>query len=248
MFLRDYSRIVGAWLDTSEQAKKFIFLFQLLIGATAFLYNAYPAYSNKLKILFIALWLTTLLIFIILLIFSYGYEINMLVYRKDNGILYDKTLKIKNVALRRKTMQIILRSVMRENEDETRMVLLKTGEEVGRDFFRNFCEQRQTKTTPDLCEKELLKIIFKYDSSSGMGKFTLKTFDDRPTISANVEIKNPFTEINGSHEMCSFLIGYLKGVFSSCLSKEMEVDIEEPIVRVGEDTVSRFRVKEKVRG
>lgn len=165
-------------------------------------------------------------------IFAKRYGLNVLVYERKTGILLDRTLNTRNVALRVATLAEIFRGLTENTPDDTDSKLTRIGRNIGRDFARN-CLRTYTKEWSTSAEHLFKGISFllEYDSSSGLGDFNITVQSHHP-IMATVKIIHPFTHIDGSDQpdVCNrqndrFMCGYLEGIFAE-FGREVMCTIE----------------------
>ena len=157
----------------------------------------------------------------------HGYEsdvIRTLHYDDATGVLLNTTAKDsrnapRNVLLNNKTVQTILKSVLDAGED----VLEATGFGCGRDFG-GVVTGLHGPAHNDLLG--LLSEWFRYDSNAGFGKFVLMSEtvsghspEIRIVLHYNFLTSGDTFNKPGSN-LCAFMRGYIKGVFSS-LSDEV---------------------------
>jgi len=209
--LREKLHRFAAWLELNEKAKGANGLLQFVAAASATLYVIYPAYGNWFARAFIVSMVPVLLSSLMTLGFYRRSGLNVLHFDRETGFLYDEKTHFLNVALRRETMQrIIMYCEEHSTKDDVKML----GYSIGKNFINRYRE------TPDRAmsnEEQVLKKVFEYDSSSGMGRFeVLKDLRGGRKREIDIEIWNPFVEEEGE-ELSAFLQGYILGVCSEVL-------------------------------
>jgi hypothetical protein len=209
--LAQKGRQVAAWLEFSEKAKKLLALLQITAAGSASLYKIDPDHAKFYGYIFLASMVVILIWSLIGLIFYRRSGLNILRFERSTGLLFDEKTLIPNVALRRETMQTILKHC-ESNGGADKLYAL--GAAIGKNFIECYREKKLLAAGGSSDGDEVLKQVFEYDSSSGMGKFELIRFDRRGR-SREVEIAvwNPFVGWE-EEKLSPFLQGYLAGVCS----------------------------------
>jgi len=169
----------------------------------------------------------------------------------ETGTLYDAKAGFANVSLRVDTLNTIFAWVLRMQSElgpgGPERLLYEAGCDVGHDFAHELREylKGKGKSPRDVRDpSKLLKRVLEYDSSSGMGRFTLDNCSTRPTIDLRIDVLSTFT----GHTLgaCEFLKGYITGICKTVFNKDA-LTVEE-LCCVGRNTASdgicRFHVTE----
>jgi len=117
----------GAWLDVDYKAKQILFLLQVIAGGSAALYKIYPQYETAFAVAFCISTGLVVLWSLVVVFWGRRYGLNCLVYNRKTGVLYDKSMSIPNVALRRRTVQAILDAVVEGDEGGRAAILRSLG-------------------------------------------------------------------------------------------------------------------------
>lgn len=196
-------------IDSSEVTNWVLAIIQTGAGIAAFLWsndkNVYVYF-----IVFLLLQSLVLVYFILLILISSKYKSIKLRLRRNTGILFDKTANITNVALRKRTINIMLKGL----DDKARLYAI--GKEVGGSFYDDFEEKLLVKGDKNYKLSEKIDKWRDYDSSSGMGRFEIRC--DEGGYIDQINIFNPFTGDCGGKEndynLCRFLHGYIESFLS----------------------------------
>jgi hypothetical protein len=210
--LPGWMRHFSAWLELSEKARGLNALLQLVAAASATLYVIYPKYNDRFASIFIVSMTLSLAISLIVFLFYRRTGLNVLRFQRSTGILFDEKTGIPNVALRRETMQNIVKHC---EEHGSREKLEALGLVIGKNFIECYREKNLLGKTTSSGE-EVLRKVCEYDSSSGMGKFEVVRFSQGRRREIEIAVWNPFVESDGD-ELSPFLQGYLLGVCSEIL-------------------------------
>jgi hypothetical protein len=215
MNIREKLIDLAAWLEGNERARKIIAILQIVAAACATLYKLHPQLSDSYAYIFVVAMSLLLISSVFSLLFYRRRGLNMLVYNKNNGLLYDQGLEIPNVALRKGTVEKLLGKIEAAAGEQA---LREIGVEIGKDFTRSFRDQRRIKRVRVESNEFLLNYMLEYDSSSGMGKYEIIR-KSAPEEKRWFDIKttNPFTELK------PFLAGYLSGVVSEVFGNQFNV-------------------------
>jgi len=170
----------------------------------------------------------------------------------ETGTLYDAKAGFANVSLRVDTLNDIFGWVLRIQRElgpgGPERLLYEAGHDVGRDFAGKLREHLKGKggspqDVRDPCK--FLKRVLEYDSSSGMGKFSLDNCSTQPTIDLRINVLNAFT----GHTLgaCEFLRGYLVGLCEEIFNKAAVTAVEVCCVgkRTATDGICRFHLTDK---
>jgi hypothetical protein len=130
-----------------------------------------------------------------------------------SSILTDQTTGIKNVAIRIKTIEILLR----KNRN-----ILKVAKEIGESFcddFLRYRSQKRGKILRSIADREkLMSDWVRYDSGSGMGKLNLRKTEEGYLI--NVSEPFSFDGICSSSPTQCFFCGYIQGFLKKLFSNK----------------------------
>lgn len=198
-------------LDTSPRAKVIMLIFELSLGGLAFFVQVYPQniYVEFGQYAFWGLLLIVIFLHVIIAYFGYAERLNILIYNEKKGLLYDKTRNIENVSLRRSTLAIIFSFFAKSKS--YRQDVSEAGKECGKSFVNQF-KSIETVSKENPKKSELLKDVLEYDSSSGMGKYTVESVEtnSKGKLEIEIGILNPFVEkFDNSNKLCIFVISYL---------------------------------------
>lgn len=169
----------------------------------------------------------------------------------ETGTLYDAKAGFANVSLRVDTLNMIFARVLRMQSEldpgGPEQLLYEAGCNVGHDFAHELREYLKGKGKSPRDVKDpyrLLKRVLKYDSSSGMGRFTLASYGTYPTIDLRIDVLNTFT----GHTLgaCEFLKGYITGICKEVFNKAALTVQELCCVsrKTASDGICRFHVTE----
>lgn len=126
--------------------------------------------------------------------------------------MIDETTGIKNIKLRSKTVNAMLKKLIQKEEN-----LYELASSIGKDFYSEY-NNYATRKIPrwdTMTVREKLTKIFEYDSSSGMGNFKLISIpEDEPAGKVRIELQNIFSCGDGQYDenRCEFIKGYLSGI------------------------------------
>jgi hypothetical protein len=207
------TRHFATWLEWNEKAKRAIGILQLFAAASATLYKIDPERENIYTVVFLISMAIILGSSLIVIMFYGRSGMNVLHFEKSTGLLYDEKTRIPNVALRRETMQRIFKFCEdRSNKTDVQ----ELGFAIGKNFVESYREKNLLNDST-MNEEGVLRTVFEYDSSSGMGKFELVRFISRnKKREIEIAVWNPFIRSeNGT--LSPFLQGYLLGVCSEIL-------------------------------
>lgn len=154
--------------------------------------------------IFIVLQLVVAFVLILRSGFASRYSTIKLLYNKVTGMLFDKEINVRNVSLRCETLQIILKGLSSEKET------FGVGKNAGKSFYNCFEEHLQKTGKKNLSIREKIDKWGDYDSSAGIGKFEIGTFEQQP-FRLVLTIANPFTGTCENGNICMFLKGYVVG-------------------------------------
>ncbi len=162
-----------------------------------------------------------------------------------------------NVALRAKTIQRILTTFEDALSDMPRFrnILRTAGEAVGKEFAGDLRAELLQRRVDSIVEagrteriiKEKLKLWCKYDSSTGMGVFTIENLNYRHNrIDGVVTLRNSFLSFDRhtTKPTCSFIEGYITGIFHQLLGISVEVRETRCNSMIG-DGVCEFAISSK---
>lgn len=147
----------------------------------------------------------------------------------DTGVLKDQIAGFTNVSLRKKSWEKMMGCFYRETSkktsvEEAQHIIDQAGFEVGFDFANEITGYWKNKNQQP-SEKESIALWFKYDSSSGMGRFTLEKWSPISPISFIFRVLNPFTyDLEGGEQ---FFLGYSKGVVTRLLNRDAKVTLQQ---------------------
>jgi hypothetical protein len=228
---------VFAWLYTSENAQNIILISEVILGVTGVFYtiNSDKHYISPDWDIYLIVIVSV--VFSMLFIYGIGgfifrrkFGLNTLVYDPDKGILFDKKLDNINVALRVKTFSKLLEGFLKTGDNnfcEARVEsLVKVAKCIGSEFAREFLDR---PNHADLGDKEALELILEYDSSSGMGGFSLKNFPKPGDNRFIIEIKRPLKDSGDSNNVKAkygFLAGYLNGIVNEIFKDNYNFEIK----------------------
>ena len=234
-FIYEYVRLLAYKLDTSPRIKVLMVLFELAIAGIAFFLQEYSnsVYHSYFINAFWAILVLLILSHLLIAYFGYSDKINILVYDEKHGMLYDKTRKIPNVSLRRKTLKIIFSAFAKDSDYKN--LVMDAGYACGKDFYYQF---KTIETTGELTinKSDLLQKILEYDSSSGMGKYHLNSVSTDKKMEISINILNPFLDrINDNKSLCTFLIFYVKAIVEEIyINKTFKYEVKS-ITNTSED-------------
>lgn len=209
-------RQFATWSTTSNRAGQLRFFLEILSVGAGILHTMEPAAAMASEVVFfIAMGIMICWTFLLIVI-SRQYGPNVLTSNPDSGILYDRGTKLENVSLRRKTLGHIFTGFL-DNQTQDRVGLLKNvGKQIGNEFVQKYNQHVRIGDHRGGIDKiSLLRELCEYDSSSGMGKFSIVHASEWPKYSFEVEIKNAFTSIDASKDKDVFLEGYIEGIWSA---------------------------------
>jgi predicted hydrocarbon binding protein len=245
------------WKFSKALHSKHCDIVRLLLQALAFVFaffarNEYWASAEFWSILTLVSIGVAIALLILALIFRERYVIEYTL-NPETGTLYDAKAGFPNVSLRVDTLNTILGWVLKMQKElgpgGPERVLYEAGHDVGRDFAQKLREHlkgkgRSPQDIRDPCR--FLKRVLEYDSSSGMGKFSLDNCSIQPTIDLRINVLNAFT----SHTLgaCEFLRGYIGGACEEIFNKAALSAQEVSCVgkKSAHDGICRFHVTENV--
>ena len=138
------------------------------------------------------------------------------------GYLYDTKANLQNVALRKKSLILILKNYKSRFSTEGLFLL---GKEIGESFAVEF-RDKQSQKHGDYNQWDNDRKInawLQYDSCSGWGKFNVKEkMIGQPSV---ITVVNSFATDENCN-LCEFLRGYIKGCLEVLLNRGMtEIDV-----------------------
>lgn len=228
-------------IDSSVWLNRFWAIFQVLAGISAYLFTIC---QNK-WFLYIALGLLSVVL-ITLVIRAFSKQIGIIKFRLlDNGLLLDEETGFENVSFRKESVKIMLTKIYNPeggivDEAKGELRVYNTGLEVGKDFFGDYIKYllRKGKKLQEMSLKKKLEGWIEYDSSSGMGTFSIAfpykpkrilkviPISDYSGLSIQdikVEIKTSCTGKIKEFAACRFLSGYIAGFCSELTGSQLEV-------------------------
>jgi len=209
-------RQLAFWIDTNSRVRNTLILLQFII-AILFATLRIQFFQQYYSVIFWAIAILiapTLCAYTISIFFYSKYGRNILIYDKKSGILFDKNSRFFNVALRCDTLSLILNAYPSSGTESKENFLKNIGEMVGRDFADKFTRTLKINQSDIKTNKDTILNLFEYDSSSGMGKFSLKECENDPISLASIEVINPCTGTD-NRLLDNFIAGYLIGIFSN---------------------------------
>jgi predicted hydrocarbon binding protein len=220
-------------IDASRATTPALTLLQLVGGILLVIYDQSFSADYK-KIIFIGLISSYAVVFLILLIqafFDVKFGTLKLYLRRENGILFDTKARFRNVSLRVKTIQLIMTRLSNSrNSKAVEKALYDTGYEVGTDFYNRLVDHlKQSQKSFDALEPEnKMKIWLDYDSSSGMGKFSVGEITRDPKLQFEIKVVNAFTRPENEtpkekYDLCEFLSGYIAGICTNLFKRNLKV-------------------------
>jgi len=221
--MKESMKEFAVWLEGDENAKRIVAVLQTIAAGSATLYRIHHGYEDYYAKVFVGSMSLVLLSSLIVICFYQRYGLNRLYLQKRTGLLYDKNMQTPNVALRRKTMQTI---VTRFEELTDSQKLKEVGLEIGTDFANFYLEKRRF-AHKELSAEQLLKDIFKYDASSGLGIFEITSYAPQVKKRLDISVKNPFAESADPSRLSPWLLGYLSGICSVLLDAKFVVTAHE---------------------
>lgn len=144
---------------------------------------------------------------VVRLLISKKFETLRLRLERRTGILQDSWRGLRNVALRGKSIALILNKLSATDR-------MNVGRQVGESFYNEFVDtlQRDGVDYPNLDVERRLRMWAQYDSGSGMGSITVSV-GSKIVPDIEVNVLNAFTTENG-HKNCEYLQGYFAGFLS----------------------------------
>jgi hypothetical protein len=214
-------------IDSLEATSKVVGSFQLLATLSAFMYSFFKDTKPNLAIIFSAIFiffqLIVLLYFVVIIYISRKYRPIKLRLNRITGVLIDSTTLFRNVTLRDESLNIILEGL--ENKETS----FNVGKNVGENFYK-FFDKQLSLTDKEYSTREKLIKWLEYDSSSGMGKFSLNEYSD---VLISIKVSSPFMGINcyknckrNNKNECIFLLGYIEGFISKLLDESLNSTCE----------------------
>ncbi|MDD5021941.1 MAG: hypothetical protein PHR82_07445 [Endomicrobiaceae bacterium] len=235
-------------IDSSDKTNHVVTLFQVCGGVCAFLYSQYSK-SEYVIYSFIFFYLVVVVVLLIRTLVSWKYGTLKLYLNRKSGILFDKKAGFRNVSLRWRTIQLIINNLCQNISDQAKVnkILYDTGEMVGKNFYvklENHLRKNQKSFDGESPEKKL-EIWTDYDSSSGMGKFTIKDLILVSKIKFTITIENAFTcdedKSSSRNCLCMFMSGYIAGFCSKLFNEPITVEEEECAMNRS-DNICKFKV------
>lgn len=228
---------LAIWLDDDVRAKGTVAMLQVVVAVSGGIWSAKNEYSEAFKIIFIVATALVLVSMCVVLLFHRRFDLNLLFCNRETGQLYDKRLRIQNVALSKSTFEQLLEQCKASG------ALNKLGHDIGKNFVELY------RAIPGEGDKivdplEFLKHLLRYDSSSGFGRceYVKHNFDGTPRWIV-ISIKNPITNIDSlNNDLSPFLLGYLHGLVCTVFSVSYLIDWQQSSKR-GEVTVVEVKFK-----
>lgn len=216
--------------SSSSRARSLLLLIQVLFAASGTVFTSWSTskYSTIAQLTFYALLTVLILWAVITLIANRRFGINILASNLETGMLYDKGTNIENVSLRRSTISRLLDGVT-DKADNRAFLLHSIGKDVGSEFVEDYSAAFHNRALEDINRKELLKELYEYDSSSGMGKFCMTYHNEKPEVSSEVVVKNFLTCHSVNNQDNCFLAGYIVGVMEAVYKGKQFKVTTEPV-------------------
>ncbi len=244
-----FARVI-AWLGADDKAKAVVAVLQILAASLAFLYlmEVLTAWRFHLAVAFCVVQTTLVVWFGLVLLLTKRFGLNVLTYEKATGVLFDRWLNIENVAFRRDTLHAILEEFVAGKIADREAHLKDTARKIGISFVEAYKSHqrkwppkwlwRTRHSTADV-QRRILNELLDYDSSSGLGKFTLREFTGNPQEFASIDILNPFSSLPSNRALEGFILGYLEGVFGTIFERDFTAvvttrrnEAEGPLIRI----------------
>lgn len=216
--MRDWLRETAIFLVANEKAKWVLVICNVLLAVSGASYGMYPDHKEAIAKAYIAIAFVIILWALLVAIFYNRYGRNVLVYKRESGMLHDANLQQPNVAVRRTTILTLFEHFMNQGTNR-KDSLCQAGMAIGKSFvvdYRNFLNRRNEAKPSN---KSMIRELLEYDSSSGMGHFKIVSFDEKPQAFAEIEVANPFTRSDGKAEYDDFLRAYLGGMFEAVFER-----------------------------
>lgn len=236
-------RQFASWSTMSNRAGQLRFLLEIISAGAGIMYTMETNAQKASEFVFLIAMGIMIFWTLLIIIISGQYGPNVLTSNPNSGILFDRSTRLENVSLRRKTLGHIFTGFL-DNQTQNRDILLKNvGKQIGIEFVQDYQQHVRLGShgTGNIDKILLLREICEYDSSSGMGKFSIVHVKDWGEYSFEVEIKNAFTSIDTSKDKDVFLEGYIEGIWSAMYpGKNFIASID----KTGSSEVLRILVKE----
>jgi len=163
---------------------------------------------------------------------------------RDGRLVYRK---VHNVMVRVQTIQTILDSVASDGNSSDREDRLRAlGRTVGSTFSADFIASRLFPN--GILEGDLetsLPLWAEYDRDAGFASFDFEYFVYKESISGHVYARNSFLAWGRREDqtiLCYFMEGYVSGVLSALLAKQVNVTTSCPIGAGPQHTQCKFDV------
>jgi len=240
MTLKEKMRSIAAWIEGNEKARQGLVLLQTLAGLCAALGRGTTWCAPYADYGFWVFMGTVLSSAVLTMCFYRRYDLNILYLRKESGNLYDKTLQISNVALRRWTANTILETMEGKTCPDD---VHNLGVVTGKNFVETYCNVLRNKNKDIKTCEALLRHILQYDSSSGMGKFEIVTCQlNGGKRWVEMVIKNPFAE-SPTDKLSPFIAGYLVGICNEVCNASFNCSVRSKYTE-GQHDVYTLRIEE----
>ncbi len=203
-------------IDSSDSTTYLLAFFQVVAVITFRIYQVTKSVTLKpyLFYVFMVLQITVAIVLILRSIFAGRYSTIKLIYNKATGVIVDRKVHARNISLRAESLKNILLAIPKEK-------LFEVGRKTGGDFYNCFWQHLQETGKKDVSIENKIGKWFEYDSSSGMGRFQLTTFEPHP-FRLCATITNPFTGTceDGSCFLQGYVLGFCELLYHNSLTIE----------------------------
>jgi predicted hydrocarbon binding protein len=249
-------------IESSQGVYHFLTILQIVAAAAGTFYTNKLFNMVKPSSRWLEFFKWTFLVFfataLVILIFRSILAIKLRIIKfslKSNGYLMDLRAGFRNVSLRAASVRMILnyfikpissnRQKREKEQKKLKKKLFNAGKEIGSDFYTKLSESLKGKgAVLDIEDK--INYWFKYDSSSGMGRFKKISFVKRPAYELVFEILNPFIYDNDTCDTCDFLRGYIMGFCEKLFAKEVLIVEERCAKNTSDDDSCQFKITKKL--